>query len=170
MITPFWFAGSLRPFSYSLCVYFCHLFLIASASLMYIMFLSFIVLIFAWNIPLASLIFLKRSLVFLILLFPPISLHCSLKNAFYLSLLFSGTMHSDGYIFPFLLCLSCLFFSQLFVWPPQTTVLSCWISVGGMVLVSTFSTLLQISVLCSSCTLSVRSNPLTLFVTFTIKS
>ena len=46
--------------------------------------------IFAWNSPLVSLIFLKRSLVFPILLFSSISLHCSLKKAFYLSLLFFG--------------------------------------------------------------------------------
>ena len=31
-----------------------------------------------------------------------------------------GTLHSDGYIFPFLLCLSLHFFSQLFVGPSQT--------------------------------------------------
>ena len=43
-------------------------------------------LIFAWNIPLVSLIFLKRSLVFPILLFSSISLHWSLRKAF-LSLL-----------------------------------------------------------------------------------
>ena len=30
-----------------------------------------------------------------------------------LSLLFFGTLHSNGYIFPFLLCFSLLFFSQL---------------------------------------------------------
>ena len=52
----------------------------------YIPFLSFIVPIFAWNIPVASLIFLKRSLVFHILLFSSISLHWSLNKAF-LSLL-----------------------------------------------------------------------------------
>ena len=45
----------------------------------------------------------------------------------YLSLLFSGTLHSVGYIFPFLLCLS-LLFSQLFVKPPQTTTLPSCIS------------------------------------------
>ena len=33
----------------------------------------------------------------------------------YLSLLFFGTLHSNRYIFPFLLCLLLLFFSQLFV-------------------------------------------------------
>ena len=44
-----------------------------------------------------------------------------------LSLLFSGTLHSVGYIVPFLLCLSLLFFSQRFVKPPQTTTLpSCY--------------------------------------------
>ena len=37
---------------------------------------------FAWNVPLISLIFLKRSLVFPILLFFSISLHCSLEKVF----------------------------------------------------------------------------------------
>ena len=46
----------------------------------------------------------------------------------YLSLLFFGTLHSNGYIFPFLLCDSHLFFSQLFVRPPQTTILLFFIS------------------------------------------
>jgi len=64
----------------------CHLFLISSASVRSIQFLCFIVPIFAWNVPLVSLIFLKRSLVFPILLFYSISLHLSLKTAF-LSLL-----------------------------------------------------------------------------------
>ena len=38
----------------------------------------------------------------------------------YLFLLFFGTLHSDVYIFPFFLCFLLLFFSQLFVRPPQT--------------------------------------------------
>ena len=46
----------------------------------------------------------------------------------YLSLLFFGTLHSDAYIFPFHLCFSLLFFSQLFVRPPQTVILLFWIS------------------------------------------
>ena len=53
-----------------------------------------------------------RSKVFPSLLFPSIYLHCSLKKASYLSLLFSGTLHSVGYIFPLLLCL-CFSFPQL---------------------------------------------------------
>ena len=67
-------------------MYSCHLFLISSASVRSIQFLSFIVLIFAWNVPLVSLIFLNRFLVFPILLFSSISLHWSLRKAF-LSLL-----------------------------------------------------------------------------------
>ena len=89
--------------------------------------LSFIEPIFSWNIPLVSLTFLKRYLVFPILLFSSISLHWSLS---YLSLLFFGTLHSNEYIFPFLLCLSLLFFSQLFVKPPQTAILLFCISLS----------------------------------------
>ena len=46
----------------------------------------------------------------------------------YLSLLFLGTLQSDEYIFPFLLCYSLLFISQLFVRPPQTAILPFCIS------------------------------------------
>ena len=63
-------------------VHSCYLFLISSASVRSILFVSFIEPIFAWNVPLVSLIFLKRSLVFPILLFSSISLHWSLKKAF----------------------------------------------------------------------------------------
>ena len=45
-------------------------------------FLSFIKPIFTWNVPLASLIFLKWSLVFPILLFSSISLDCSVRKPF----------------------------------------------------------------------------------------
>ena len=64
VITPSWLSGSQRSFLYSSSVYYCHLFLIFSASVRYLPFLSFIEPIFAWNVPLVSLIFLKRSLVF----------------------------------------------------------------------------------------------------------
>ena len=46
--------------------------------------LSFIVPIFAWNVSLVSLIFLKRSQVFPILLYSSISLHWSLRKALFL--------------------------------------------------------------------------------------
>ena len=59
VITPSWLSGSWRSFLYS-SVYSCHL-LISSASVRSIPFLSFIVPIFAWNVPLVSLMFLKIS-------------------------------------------------------------------------------------------------------------
>ena len=86
VITPSWLSGLWRSFLNSSSVYSHHRFLISSASVRSLPFLSFIEPIFAWNVPLISLIFLKRSLVFPILLFASIYLHCSLKKAF-LSLL-----------------------------------------------------------------------------------
>ena len=64
-----WLSRSFRLFLYSFSVYSYHLFLISSASVRSLLFLSFIVLIFVWNVPLASQVFLKRSLIFPILLF-----------------------------------------------------------------------------------------------------
>ena len=110
VITPLWLSGSWRFFWYRSSVYSCHLFLISYASVRSIPFLSFIEPIFAWNVPLVSLIFLKRSLVFPILLFSSVSLHWSLRKAF-LSLL--AFLWNSAYIFPFLLCFLLLFFSQL---------------------------------------------------------
>ena len=66
-----WLSGSLRPFLFCSSMYSCYLFLISSASvrfLPFLSFLSFIVPIFAWNGPVVSPILLKRSLVFPILL------------------------------------------------------------------------------------------------------
>ena len=83
VITTSWLSGSWRSFLYSSSVYSCHLFSISSASVRSIPFLSFIVPIVAWNIPLVSLIFLQRSLVFPILLFSSISLPWSLRKAFW---------------------------------------------------------------------------------------
>ena len=60
VIIPSWLSGSWRSFLYS-SVYYCHFFLISSASVRSMPFLSFIVPIIAWNVPLVSLIFLKRS-------------------------------------------------------------------------------------------------------------
>ena len=73
VITPMWLSGLWRSFLYSSSVYSYHLFLVSSASVRSIPFLSFIELIFAWNVPFVSLIFLKKSLVFPILLFSSIS-------------------------------------------------------------------------------------------------
>ena len=116
VVKPSWLPGSWRSFLYSYSLYSCHLFLISATSLSSIQFLSFIVPLFAWIVPMVSLIFLKRSLVLLNLLFSSISLHCSVRKAFFFfspCLLFFGALHSNGCIFPFLLCFSLRFFSQL---------------------------------------------------------
>ena len=90
VITPQWLSWSWRSFLYS-SVHSFHLFLISCASVRSIQFLSFIGPIFAWNVPLVSLLFLKKSLVFPILLVSSISLHWSLRKACSLFLLFFGT-------------------------------------------------------------------------------
>jgi len=133
VITPSWLSGSWRSFFYISSVYSCYFFLTSSPTLRSIQFLSFIVPIFAWNIPLVSLIFLKRSLVFPILLFSFISLHWPLRKAFlpllgilwnsafkwvYLSfsplpftfLLFSAICENHFYLFAFLFFLILFYF------------------------------------------------------------
>ena len=68
VITPLSLSGSWRSFLYSSSVYSCHL-LISSASVRSLLFLSFTVPVFAWNVPLVSPAFLKRSQTFPILAF-----------------------------------------------------------------------------------------------------
>ena len=79
-------SGSWWCFLYNFSVYSCHISLIYSTSVRSIQFLSFIEPIFAWNVPVVSLIFLKRFLAFPILCFSSIFLHWSVKKSF-LSLL-----------------------------------------------------------------------------------
>ena len=61
VMTPSCLSGSWRYFFYSSSVYSCHLFLIYFASVRSILFLFFIEPIFAWNIPLVSLILTLNS-------------------------------------------------------------------------------------------------------------
>ena len=63
VITPLWLSRSLRLFQYS-SVYSCHLFLISSASVTSIPFLSFIVPVFAWNVPFSSVQLLSHVQLF----------------------------------------------------------------------------------------------------------
>ena len=137
VITPLWLSGSWRSFLYS-SLYFCYLFLISSASVRSLPFLSFIEPIFAWNVPLESLIFLKRSLVFPVLLFSSISLQLIAEEGFFiiLAILWNSafkwrvqiqTLLSNS-AFPFLLRFSLPFFSQVFVRPPQIAILLLCIS------------------------------------------
>ena len=94
-----------------------------STSVRSIKFLSFIEPIFVWNVPLVSLIFWRDLSSFLFYSFPLFLCIDHWGGLSYLFLLFFGTLHSYGYIFPFLLCFLLLFFSQLFVRPPQTAIL-----------------------------------------------
>ena len=82
----------MKTFYYYFCV-FCHLFLISSASFRLLSFLFFTLPILEWNVPFVPPVFLKKSLVFPILLFSSISLHCSFKKAFLslLALLWNST-------------------------------------------------------------------------------
>ena len=64
------------------CIVWCILVIsVRSASVRSVPFLFFMVPIFAWNVPLVSLLFLKGSLVFPILLFSSIYLHWSLRKS-----------------------------------------------------------------------------------------
>ena len=158
-----------RSFLYRSSVYSWHLFLISSASARSITFLSFMDPVFAWNSPLVSLIFLKRSLGFPIPLFSSISFADRWGSLSYFSLLFFGTLYSDGYSFPFLLCFSLLFFSELFVRPSQTAILLFlhFFSMG-MVLIPVSCTMSRTLFHSSSGTLSIRSRPLNLILTSTV--
>ena len=102
----------IKIFLYSSSAYSCQLFLISSSSLRSILFLSFIVPIVAGNVPLISLIFLKRSQVFpnlLLFKFYFIYLHFSVKKIF-LSLL--AILWNSAFRWVYL-SLSHLFFASL---------------------------------------------------------
>ena len=169
VITPSWLSQLWRSFLYSSSLYSCHLFLISSASVRSIPFLSFIKPILAWNVPLISLIFLVRSLFFLILLFSSISLPCSLKMAF-LSLLAILWNCASSWVYLYLSPL--LFASLLSSAICKASSDNCFAFLHffffGMILVTVSYTLLQISVHTCLGTLYTRSNPLNLFVTFTV--
>ena len=78
-------------------------------------------------------------------------------------------MHSDAYILPFLLCFSLLFFTELFVRPPQTAILLFCISFPWRWSWS-LSPVQCHTIHSSSGTLSIRSRPLNLFLTSTVQS
>ena len=168
VIVPSWLSGSWRSFLYSSSVYSCHLFLISSASVRSIPFLSFIGPIFAWNIPLVSLIFLKRSLVFPILLFSSISLHWSLRKVF-LSVL--AILWNSAFKWVYLsfspLPFTSLLFSAICKASSDNHFVFLHYFFLGIVLIPASCTMSWTSVHSSSGTLSIRSNPLNLFVTST---
>jgi len=136
-------------------VYSCHLFLISSASVRPIPFLSFIVIIFSWNVPLVSLIFLKRSLAFLILLLSSISLHWLLRKPFLslLALLWNSVL-KWVYLSSSPLPLASLLFSALCKAYSDNHFAFLHFFFLGMVLITAFCTMSQISSHSSSGSLS----------------
>ena len=164
VITPSWFSVSWRPFLYSSSVYSCHLFLISSASVRSTIFVLY------WahlcrNVPVVSLIFLKRSLVFPILLFSSIFLHWSLRKAF-LSLL--AILWNSAFKWVYLSFSPLLFTSLLFTAICKASSDSHFTFLHfffiGMVLIPVSCIMSWSSVHSSSGTLSVRSSPLNLFL------
>ena len=164
MITPSWLSRLWRSFLYSSSVYSCHLFLmIYYASVRPIAFLSFIVPIFAWNVPLVSLIFL-RSLVFPILLFSICIDHWGRLS--YLSLYSLEICIQMGITFPFSpLPLASLLFSAICKASSDNHFAFLHFFFLGMVLVTTSFTMLQTCVHSSPGTLSTRSHHLNQFIT-----
>ena len=143
------------------------LFLISSASVRSIPFLSFIKPIFAWNVPLVSLIFL--SLVFPILLFSSISLHWSLRKAF-LSLLAIIWNSAFKWVYlsfsPF--CFASFLFSAIYKASSENHFAFLPFFFLAMILITASCIMSWTSVHHSSGTLSIRSNPLNLFFTPTV--
>ena len=139
------------------------LFLISSASVRSIAFLSFIVSIFVWNIPLMSLIFLKRLLAFPILLFSSTSLRWSLGKAFLSVLAVIWNSASNGYVSPFHLCLLLLFSNICKASSDNLFFLHFFFL--GMVLIPASCTVSWTSIHSSS---GPVSNPLSLFVNSTV--
>ena len=153
VITPSWLSGSWRSFLHSFSVYSCHLFLITSASVRSTPFLSFIVLIFAWNIPLVSLIFWKT--VFPIVLFSSISLHWSLRKA-YLCLLAILWNSALKWVYPSFspLPLASLLFSAICKTSSDNHFSFLQFFFLGMVLITSSHTMSRTSVQSSSGTVS----------------
>ena len=109
------------------------------------------------------LIFLKRSLVFPILLFSSISLHWSLRKAFLsLAILWNSAFRCLYLSFSPLLFVSLLFTAICKASPDSHFAFSHFFSMG-MVLIPVSCTMSRTSVQGSSGTLSIRSSPLNLF-------
>ena len=122
-----WLSGSLISLLYISSVYSCQLFLMSSASVRSILSVLYCAHLYM-KCPLGISIFLKTSLVFPFLLFSSIYLHWSLRKAFLslLSILWKSAFRRMCFSFCPLPLL--LFFSHLFVSPPQTTILPFWVS------------------------------------------
>ena len=125
--------------------------------------------IFAWNVPLVSLIFLKRSLVFPILLFSSISLHWSLRKAFLSAL---AILWNSAFKWVYLSFSPLHFTSLLFtaICKASSDRHFAFLLLGDCLDHCLSYTMSWTSVHSSSGMLSIRSNPLNLFVTSTVST
>ena len=166
VITPSWLSGYWRSFFVEfICVFFPPLLNIFCFSYHFCPLLSPII---AWNVPLVSLIFLKRSLVFFIL-FSSMSLHWSLRQAFLslLSILWNFAF-KWVYISLYPLALPSLLFSAISK-NSSDNHFACLHFFFLRIILNTASWSISCtSIHSSSSILCIRSNPLNLFVTFTV--
>ena len=163
VITPSWLSGLGRSILYSFSVYSCHLFLISSASVRSRPFLSFIEPVFAWNVPLVALIFLKRSLVFPVLLHSYTSLHWSLKKAFLSLLAFLwNSAFRCLYLFFSPLFFASLLFTAICKASPDSHFAFLHFFSMGMALIPVSCTMSRTSFHSSSGILSIRSSQIKL--------
>ena len=152
-------------------MYSFHLFLIASTSTRSLSFMSLIVSIFGQNVPLISAMFLKRSLVFPLLLYSSRFTHYSLKKAF-LSL--HALLWNSAFSWIHLSLYPLLFASLLSLAICQASsddhFAFLLFFLFGVILFAASCTILQISIHSSSSTLFTGSNPLNLFITSIVYS
>ena len=147
-------------------VYSFHLFLIPLASTRSLPFLSFLVLIFEWNVPLIFPIFLKRPLASRLLSFSLVLRTAHWTRPSCLSVLFFENLHLVDIPFPLSLAFCISSILQQFVKPPQMTALPSSFSFSfGVISFTASCTVLQTCIHTSSGTLFTRYNPLNLFVT-----
>ena len=94
--TPLWLYRSWRLFLYSFPVYPCHVFLISSVSVLFLLFLCFIVPLLPWNSPLISLVLLRSFHCFVFLYFSPLFTQIDL---FLLAILLNSAFHCSNLSF-----------------------------------------------------------------------
>ena len=149
-------------------MYSCNL-LRSSASVSSLPFLFFVMPIYGWNVtPLVSVIFLKRSIVFPILLFFSISLHWSLRKALSPVAILWNSAFKWVYLSFSPLPFAFLLFIPVCKASSDNHFVFLHFFFLGLVSISASYTMSEISVHISSGTVSIRSNPLNLFVTSTV--
>ena len=168
VITLSWLSGSLWSFLYCSSVYSCHLFLISSASLRLILFFVLYCVHFVWNVPFVSnfleeISSLSHSIVFLYFFALIIEKGFLISPCYFLE---RCIQMGISFLFPF--GLASLLFSAICKDSSDNHFAFLHFFFLGMVLITASCTMLQTSYHSSSGTLSIRSNPLNLFVTFTV--